>query len=111
MRLDIEADKEYKRNWHQENKERNNQLSKERRREKQDKLSAMKLALGCTDCGYNSNSAALDFDHVRGTKRFGIALATRGHSWATIEQEIAKCEVVCANCHRVRTERRRHVAC
>jgi Zn finger protein HypA/HybF involved in hydrogenase expression len=56
----------------------------------------------CVDCG-NSDVRVLDFDH-RGDKSFGIGAAiSGGHlSWAKILIEIAKCEVRCANCHRIR---------
>lgn len=48
----------------------------------------------------------MDFDHL-GDKRFLISSAARrGISFDKIKQEIAKCEVVCANCHRNRTHMR-----
>lgn len=58
----------------------------------------------CADCGGRFPPVAMDFDHVRGVKKYHIALMVgqaRG-SRETFEQEIAKCEVVCANCHRLR---------
>ncbi len=64
-----------------------------------------KLERGCADCGYNAHAAALDFDHVRGIKLFNLnRVACR--SWEAIWEEVEKCEVVCANCHRVRTQER-----
>lgn len=71
-------------------------------------VAEMKIALGCADCGYNAHAEALDFDHVRGTKEFdigGVGVVSRGK--ARILLEIEKCDVVCANCHRVRTADRR----
>jgi hypothetical protein len=57
----------------------------------------------CADCG-ESDPVVLDFDHVRGEKVASIAAMIAGsYAWLTIEQEIAKCEVRCANCHRRRT--------
>lgn len=59
----------------------------------------------CKDCG-NSDFRVLDFDHLPGcVKRFNIARAVGAstRSWKAIEDEIAKCEVVCSNCHRIRT--------
>jgi hypothetical protein len=48
----------------------------------------------------------MDFDHVRGEKLFVIGEhVRRAHN--DLLMEIAKCELVCANCHRVRTEQRR----
>lgn len=59
---------------------------------------------GCVDCG-NSDTHVLDFDHLRDkTKEVG-ALARSGASWARVTEEIAKCAVRCANCHRKRTAR------
>jgi hypothetical protein len=57
------------------------------------------------DCG-ESDPVVLDFDHVRGSKRFSIAIAvTLGYPWETLLREIEKCEVRCANCHRRKTAR------
>ncbi|GAB3271834.1 hypothetical protein GCM10027426_07050 [Microbacterium lacusdiani] len=59
----------------------------------------------CSDCG-EADILVLEFDHLPGTdKRFDIARAVSAstRSWSAIEAEIAKCEVVCANCHRRRT--------
>lgn len=60
----------------------------------------------CMDCG-ETDGVVLEFDHVRGEKFMGISPMI----WArkTIEaltEEIAKCDVVCANCHRRRTASR-----
>ena len=63
---------------------------------------AYKLESGCIDCGYNENPVALDFDHVRGDKSFDIS-KRMGSSLKIILHEIAKCEIRCANCHRVKT--------
>lgn len=51
----------------------------------------------------------MDLDHVRGEKRFKVSQAVQLAYAATIDgliDEIAKCDVVCANCHRLRTEAR-----
>lgn len=70
-------------------------------------IAAIKLAAGCADCGYAEHSAALDFDHRPDEEKcFGIGKAST-RSWASVEAEMAKCDVVCSNCHRVRTYERR----
>ena len=57
----------------------------------------------CVDCG-QSDIRLLEFDHINGQKSRGIAdLLSWGFSWSPIEAEIAKCEVRCANCHRIKT--------
>lgn len=70
-------------------------------------VDAFKLAAGCADCGLrHKESSVYDFDHVRGRKLFNVG----GFSSRTLKQvkaEIKKCDVVCANCHRVRTADRK----
>lgn len=70
-------------------------------------LDAYKVAQGCVDCGYDAHPRALDFDHI-GTDKVGDVgrLAHSRIAWDRLLAEIAKCEVVCANCHRIRTWRR-----
>lgn len=61
----------------------------------------------CVDCG-ESDQRVLDFDHVRGSKKADVShMINSGFSWARIEEEIAKCEVRCANDHRRATHERR----
>lgn len=70
-------------------------------------LSAHKAERGCSDCGYRANPVALDFDHRPGSvKAFSLGNVSN-RSYKSIEAEIAKCDVVCANCHRIRTQQRR----
>ena len=57
----------------------------------------------CVDCG-ESDRVVLEFDHVRGKKIGDIStMVGRAFTWKKIEEEMAKCEVRCANCHRRRT--------
>jgi hypothetical protein len=63
----------------------------------------------CMDCGIRYPPAAMDFDHVRGKKLFGLNEA-HNRAIQSVKDEMAKCDVVCANCHRIRTyKRRQHV--
>jgi hypothetical protein len=59
----------------------------------------------CTDCGGRFHSCAMDFDHLDGhTKVASISEFVSGaKSKKAILAEVAKCELVCSNCHRVRT--------
>lgn len=58
----------------------------------------------CADCGGRFPPYAMDFDHVTGDKVCGISqMVATNVGLARIRVEIAKCEVVCATCHRVRT--------
>jgi hypothetical protein len=66
-------------------------------------IDEIKLAAGCVDCGYRAHAVALDFDHRPGeVKLFSVAWG-KAHAWANVLAEMAKCDVVCANCHRIRT--------
>jgi len=56
----------------------------------------------CVDCG-ESNADLLDFDHLRDKTADVSTLIQSAVSWKTLADEIAKCEVRCANCHRRRT--------
>jgi hypothetical protein len=49
----------------------------------------------------------MDFDHVRGEKSYNIAAAYRWLNWDQLNAEVAKCELVCSNCHRVRSSVRK----
>jgi hypothetical protein len=58
----------------------------------------------CVDCG-ETDPVVLEFDHLR-DKEFSISSGVRDRNWASVLDEIAKCDVVCANCHRRRTAQR-----
>lgn len=56
----------------------------------------------CVDCG-ETDIVVLQFDHLTG-KRLNLSdMISGAWSWLAIELEIAKCEVRCANCHRLKT--------
>jgi 5-methylcytosine-specific restriction endonuclease McrA len=79
---------------------------RKRNHERRDEIRAFinsKLAgAACADCG-EGDPIVLDFDHI-GPKAFNIAQAVaRLKPIAAIADEISKCEVRCANCHRRKT--------
>ena len=62
----------------------------------------------CTDCGQQFHFCAMDFDHVKGTKKFMLSRFSHSkHGIEKLKVEAAKCDVVCSNCHRIRTHNRR----
>lgn len=65
----------------------------------------------CMDCDGVFDFIAMDFDHrPEETKEFGIGelgqYTATPDRLAKVEKEIAKCDLVCSNCHRVRTKNR-----
>jgi len=61
----------------------------------------------CMDCGNKFPSCAMQFDHRPGVSK-SFDISQRGtRSTKAILEEIAKCDLVCACCHAVRTENRR----
>ena len=90
-----------------ENRETINDQTKQRRSEKVKLLQDLKDNQPCADCGAKRRYYVMDFDHVRGEKLGKVsALVAADVSWRMILDEIAKCDLVCANCHRERTHQR-----
>lgn len=60
----------------------------------------------CADCG-EDNIVVLEFDHIDPSRKsFSVSQAVKlGYGWKQVQDEINKCEVVCANCHKKRTAR------
>lgn len=81
-----------------------------RQRTRYERIAAIKLAVGCMDCGYDEHSEALDFDHRPGEVKLLTISQTVAIQWERLEAEMEKCDVVCANCHRVRTATRLRAA-
>ena len=76
--------------------------SKRRRTEKRQLLDRVKN-VPCMDCHRRFPPYVMDFDHL-GDKKSEVALmAMQEYSTKTVLAEIAKCDIVCANCHRIRT--------
>lgn len=89
--------------WYKENKVKTIENSKKHNKlykERNIKYVVDYLNLNpCVDCK-ESDIRVLDFDHVRGKTRAISQLLNRGVSLNTLQKEIDKCEVRCANCHR-----------
>ena len=61
----------------------------------------------CLDCKVRYPNYVMDFDHVRGEKSFNLAKAVDDNvSVEKLLAEVAKCDIVCSNCHRERTHTR-----
>lgn len=63
------------------------------------------LSAGCVDCP-EKDVVVLDFDHVTGVKKYSISyMIGSGFYPEVIKEEMSKCVVRCANCHRRKTAR------
>lgn len=79
-----------------------NRRYKHRRRAKWAKV---KCERGCSDCGYDEHPSALDFHHIEPKdKSKPISEMINTSSPEELEKEVEKCEVLCANCHRLKKE-------
>ena len=98
----------YKQEHYARNRQRYIDDAQRRRRalvaERTTELLEFLLSHPCADCG-EADPLVLEFDH-RSDKSFNVSKGLRDHSWPAVLAEIAKCDVVCANCHRRRTARR-----
>lgn len=83
------------------------QKTKEYQQGRRTKINEIKLRTGCAHCGYNKHPSALQFNHIKGTKNFNISQDPK-RKWEDILSEIAKCEVLCANCHSIYSVENKH---
>jgi hypothetical protein len=98
------------RDWYEkdENREKHLRLVGERRRariERHREIVRELKSQPCADCGERFPPEAMDFDHIA-KKRIEVSRLLYISGTEALLAEIQKCEVVCANCHRIRTRRR-----
>lgn len=70
-------------------------------------IQELKSNTPCMDCKESFPYYVMDFDHVRGQKHANVMELIKTLSKKKIDEEIAKCEIVCSNCHRIRTYMRK----
>lgn len=73
-------------------------------------MNRIKTERGCELCGYNAHPCALQFDHLDPETKFRNKYGKLVHpshmasySQAVVLAEIAKCRIICANCHAIHT--------
>lgn len=104
------SDKEKQRSYQHQNYLANKELWRERNSKRRVAIREFvrntKEQNPCSDCGEFYPFFVMDFDHLD-DKVSNISRLLAGHaSLGRIKEEIAKCELVCANCHRYRTQAR-----
>jgi hypothetical protein len=104
------CNREYQRTWFAKNRSvqaaRVKVTTDRVRAENKDRLWAYLITHPCVDCGI-ADPRVLEADHVQGNQRAAISrLIYLGANWEAIAAELDKCEVRCANCHRIKTSER-----
>ncbi len=68
-------------------------------------VNTLKQDQPCVDCGGSFPSVCMDYDHVQAPKLFSISHWPHlvKYTEEDLQQELLKCELVCSNCHRIRT--------
>jgi hypothetical protein len=101
---------EYRKQYNAKNRSKKAERDRARREELRKVVDAAK-DVPCADCGKRWPPVAMDFDHINGEKVKAVATLLGGaYRVETILEEIKKCEVVCACCHRIRTwNRKQHL--
>lgn len=97
----------YQREWYHRNKNPEHILSlkDQRIKRKMRWYQAYKACNPCADCGGFFHPVSMEFDHLEpDTKRQNVSIMVRsGYLMSKIYDEISRCDLVCANCHAVRT--------
>jgi hypothetical protein len=95
--------------YYANNRDRQSSLSNLRRRayriDRKDYVAKLKDK-PCADCGKKYPHYVMDFDHLKGSIKRGNISELINRNFLSYEQilvEVAKCDIVCANCHRIRT--------
>lgn len=107
-----ECQRAYSRQHYRDNKEKHNKRRYEAHRRSREaiRLLIREIKQGpCLDCGVSYPYYVMQLDHRPGAKKmFNISdSVSRVRSKEMILKEIAKCDLVCANCHAERTHSRR----
>ena len=102
---DPERQREAERRWYQRNRE---QVFARKNRKKAElrALARQMKSRPCADCGVRYPYYVMDFDHVDGDKEMIISTLVNRGGRTRLLAELAKCDVVCSNCHRERTWQR-----
>ena len=107
MPKDPQKQREAKQRWYAKNRQVYFDRNIKRRDTCKEVLLEVKGA-PCLDCGVVYPHYVMDFDHRDGaTKKSDVSRLARDGMLEAMLEEIGKCDLVCANCHRIRTHERR----
>jgi hypothetical protein len=96
--------KAYDRGYHARNRKRRQEHVRARRRRLHAWNNELKGSTPCADCGQFFHPVAMAWDHLPGNEKVAeISNLVRAGKTLQARKEIEKCELVCANCHAVRS--------
>jgi transposase len=85
-------------------KEKTHKRTRDLRSANTKRLRELKENIGCVDCKEMYPHYVLEFDHLPQYEKLGIVTnIARRYSWEKALEEVKKCDIVCANCHNIRT--------
>lgn len=88
----------------QDQSEKSSTRQRDRRNRLRKIIDSQKTGRLCMDCQVEYPPYVMDFDHRPGeTKSFNVSQVQANFTEEELWLEIAKCDIVCSNCHRVRT--------
>jgi hypothetical protein len=108
-RLCKDCRKLYDKNYFKQNASEKSASASQRKRAILDWYRKSKSGKACNICGGTFPVVCMDYDHMPGHRKFmEVSKMVRlGYEKEKIEAEIAKCQLLCANCHRILTVERR----
>ncbi len=100
-----ECQRQQKIDWYQEHHEEHLRMKKEYNQNRRDARRQFVLDYlsthPCVECG-ESDPVVLEFDHLRDKDKAIGEMISAAATFEDLESEMAKCQVLCANCHRRR---------
>lgn len=92
--------------WYEANKKKQIARVKENQKRIIKEIEDYKASNPCCDCDQFYPSYVMDFDHRIPQEKFkNVSYLVRNGSRKQVWEEIEKCDLVCSNCHRIRTHK------
>lgn len=104
---DKKKQSEYHKQWYERHKDQYKSSVRERNKNYKHRnrefVRRVKQLFACADCNMRFHYSQMDFDHIDGKEENISRMMNQSYSLEKIKKEIRKCELVCSNCHRLRT--------
>jgi ATP-dependent Lon protease len=100
---DPEKQKEAQKKSYFKNIDKNRIKNKTYREKVREYVRVQKESNPCVDCGVAYPYYVMEYDHIEDNKIRTVAKITSSGSMDQVIKEIAKCELICSNCHKIRT--------